>query len=305
MRTGVLTRMEPILPGTRGPAVEDIQKRLLQLGFDLGVTGVDGVFLGKTREAVRAFQSSEQLAEDGVVGDATWAALVDATFTLGDRMLYLRLPHLHGRDVGVLQRALNTLGFSCGTVDEIFGRFTERAVREFQRNCGQPDDGIAGPETVRALLGLKHVWDGKEAFVPSPAAAGPARSVEPLLRTEVLLVAASPIALDVAQRVDNLARASDERVRVSVSGDPQAAAGANRVEFELVTGASEVGEGVPVVLAGDDGTLALAGRLVTARAALTPPGARIVVDLGEQLAEERDRQRAAVRLLDALCASLA
>ena len=55
-----------------------------------------------------------ELGEDGFVGDATWAALVDATFTLGDRMLYLRVPHFHGHDVRVLQQALNVLGFACG-----------------------------------------------------------------------------------------------------------------------------------------------------------------------------------------------
>ena len=98
--------MKPILPGGRGPAVEDIQRRLLALGFDLGPTGVDGVFLGKTRDAVIAFQTGNGLSEDGVVGGETWAALVDATFKLGDRTLYLRLPHFHGRDgAGFLSRS--------------------------------------------------------------------------------------------------------------------------------------------------------------------------------------------------------
>ena len=95
--------MRPVRPGARGPAVEDIQRRLLALGYDLGRTGVDGVFLGLTADAVRSFQSVNGLSEDGVVGDETWSALVDAGFKLGDRMLYLRLPHFHGHDVLALQ----------------------------------------------------------------------------------------------------------------------------------------------------------------------------------------------------------
>ena len=146
--------MKPILPGGRGPAVEDVQKRLMTLGYDLGSTGVDAVFLGKTREAVVAFQNARGLSEDGVVGDETWSALVDSTFTLGDRMLYLRQPHFHGNDVRTLQGALNTLGFSCGEVDAIFGAYSEHAVREFQRNSGQPDDGIVGPGTVRVAASV-------------------------------------------------------------------------------------------------------------------------------------------------------
>lgn len=300
--------MEPIFPGARGPAVEDIQKRLLRLGFELGPTGVDGVFLGKTREAVEAFQSREQLAEDGVVGEMTWSALVDATFTLGDRMLYLRLPHLHGHDVGLLQQALNTLGFSCGAADSIFGAFTERAVREFQRNCGQPPDGIVGSETVRSIFGLKHVWEGKDATMPASATAAPARLVDPLLRTDVWLTGDDPGSTEVAERVANLARASDERARVHPPTTTAPAAQPGRREgvvLELAAHADGIATQVPVAVLGDDDVGALVGRLVTALAATTGGCERIAVELGEVLADERDRQRVAVRLLDALCAALA
>jgi len=158
--------VKPILPGARGPAVEDVQRRLLSLGYDLGRTGVDGVFLGKTMEAIRSFQAEHSLQDDGVVDHKTWAALVDSTFTLGDRMLYLRLPHFHGSDVKTLQEALNVLGFSAGQNDGIFGAHADRAVREFQRSCGHNVDGIFGPETVRELMALRHLWHGKAALTP-------------------------------------------------------------------------------------------------------------------------------------------
>jgi peptidoglycan hydrolase-like protein with peptidoglycan-binding domain len=40
----------------------------------LGVA-VDGMFGGKTEAAVRAFQRSQQIVPDGIVGPKTWAKL--------------------------------------------------------------------------------------------------------------------------------------------------------------------------------------------------------------------------------------
>ena len=62
--------MRPIRPGDRGPAVEDIQRRLLALGYDLGITGVDGVFLGRTLE-----QGRELLAKYGATSEGYCVAL--------------------------------------------------------------------------------------------------------------------------------------------------------------------------------------------------------------------------------------
>jgi len=58
--------MRPVRVGDRGAAVEDIQRRLRTLGFDLGITGIDGVFFGRTADAVRSFQQQHGLAEDGL-----------------------------------------------------------------------------------------------------------------------------------------------------------------------------------------------------------------------------------------------
>ena len=121
--------MEPIRIGSKGPAVEDVQKRLNMLGFDLGQRGIDGVFEDFTAEAVRAFREYASLPEGDFVDDACWSALVDETFPLGDRTLFLRLPYFHGNDVHQLQDALNALGFTCGVDDGIFGANTERALR--------------------------------------------------------------------------------------------------------------------------------------------------------------------------------
>ena len=210
---------EPIAQGHRGPAVEDIQKRLLTLGLDLGPTGVDGVYGGITREAVRRFQTNHGLAADGTVSGATWSALVDATFQLGDRLLYLKIPYFHGADVCLLQGALNVLGFAAGQPDGIFGTFTERAVGEFQANVGLPADGIAGPETIRAVERLRHVWQGKDPSSSAAFAVAPARAAEVLRRAVVGVVCLEPGCRAIGERLANLAQAAEPRARVLLAGN--------------------------------------------------------------------------------------
>jgi N-acetylmuramoyl-L-alanine amidase len=90
-----------------------------------------------------------------VCGPQTWNTLVEAGFRLGDRFVYRRTPMLRGDDVAELQQRLCTLGFDTGRVDGIFGDDTGRALGEFQRNAGQPVDGIVGGATLRELLRLE------------------------------------------------------------------------------------------------------------------------------------------------------
>ena len=77
----------PITRADSGPQVEKLQRRLVELGYWLGV--VDGVFGETTRQAVYAFQKLNGLPTDGVAGGATLAALDRAgrpvpTSTSGD-----------------------------------------------------------------------------------------------------------------------------------------------------------------------------------------------------------------------------
>ncbi|MEL6382144.1 MAG: peptidoglycan-binding protein [Cyanobacteria bacterium J06626_18] len=60
--------------GMHGPAVTRVQERLKALGFYAGA--LDGVFGPGTETAVMEFQESVQLVDDGVVGPATWGALL-------------------------------------------------------------------------------------------------------------------------------------------------------------------------------------------------------------------------------------
>ena len=155
--------MRPIAYNDQGPAVEDIQRRLRVLGYTIdGEERTRSVFLDKTLAAVNTFQSTKGIEPTGTVGPRTWSSLVDSTFDLGDRMLYLRMPYFHGADVTALQHALNSLGFATGGADGIFGATTERAVTEFQQNYDINPDGFVGNMTLKALFDLQHIWGGKE-----------------------------------------------------------------------------------------------------------------------------------------------
>ncbi len=146
--------MKSLARGDRGQAVLDIQARLGSLGYHIELHE-HGDFGPTTEQAVREFQQRRQLLVDGRVGDLTWQELVEASYSLGDRSLYLRYPPYRGDDVRELQAALNMLGFDAGREDGIFGARTERGVREFQRNVGLPVDGIVGTTTVDALARVR------------------------------------------------------------------------------------------------------------------------------------------------------
>lgn len=61
--------------GARGNLTKIIQKRLIALGYNVGRTGVDGVFGNATYDAVKKFQRDKKLQVDGIVGKETWKAL--------------------------------------------------------------------------------------------------------------------------------------------------------------------------------------------------------------------------------------
>jgi putative chitinase len=63
----------PLQPGASGDAVTALQQALLAAGFSPGA--IDGNFGPGTQAAVLAFQRSEQLPADGIVGPSTAAAL--------------------------------------------------------------------------------------------------------------------------------------------------------------------------------------------------------------------------------------
>jgi len=79
----------------------------------------------------------------------------------GDFYTYFKIPYYNferilkkgckGEDVEKLQERLNELGYSCGTVDSIFGSKTEKAVKKFQKANKLKQDGIVGKDTAHKL----------------------------------------------------------------------------------------------------------------------------------------------------------
>lgn len=61
--------------GSKGEYVTALQTMLKNKGYDLGKSGVDGDFGSATLAAVKKFQKDHGLDDDGIVGQATWAAL--------------------------------------------------------------------------------------------------------------------------------------------------------------------------------------------------------------------------------------
>ncbi len=68
---------------------------------------------------------------------------------LGERVLR---SEMEGADVALLQQLLAQKGlYKADSIDGIFGKITENAVRDFQRSNNLTVDGIAGPKTFSAL----------------------------------------------------------------------------------------------------------------------------------------------------------
>lgn len=62
--------------GSTGEFVMVCQEILVDLGYELGPSGVDGKFGAKTEAAVKTFQQRHGLAADGIVGPKTWKQLL-------------------------------------------------------------------------------------------------------------------------------------------------------------------------------------------------------------------------------------
>jgi peptidoglycan hydrolase-like protein with peptidoglycan-binding domain/beta-N-acetylglucosaminidase len=85
-----------------------------------------------------------------------------------------------GADVADLQRKLNTLGYSCGPVDGVFGSRTRSAVMAFQRAHHLQVDGIVDAATLSELAkALAHSNSSKSGSNSSSSSGGDARTKTP------------------------------------------------------------------------------------------------------------------------------
>lgn len=158
--------MPRIKIGDHGVAVAEIRGILAGQGFiadhrepgDLltgGWIAPEAIFDNRLDHAVRAFQQQRGLLVDGVVGAATYRALRESSYRLGNRTLsFVASAPPTGDDVANLQARLQNLGFYSGRVDGHFGPQTHLGLTAYQRESGLMADGICGPATLRALTFL-------------------------------------------------------------------------------------------------------------------------------------------------------
>ena len=142
-----MTTPATIAEGATGPTVRWAQYLLVRR--TLSCRQIDGKFGPVTRTAVEQFQHDAELAVDGIVGPATWAALggdgpQPPTLTSGS----------HGAVVEKLQTLLNegrgNFAPAANPVlvtDGQYGPQTITAVTGVQHQAGLPADGIVGLQT--------------------------------------------------------------------------------------------------------------------------------------------------------------
>lgn len=165
----ILTALLVPAPADASPAkVAALQSALAALRlYDGYVDGVEGPL---TRRAVISLQRRRGLSVDGIVGPRTRRAL-----GWRGRPGLGRRPMRNGNrgwDVAALQYLLQRAGNGAGRADGLFGPLTEAAVRRAQEAAGIGVDGIAGPETLRALRG------GGDSSSLAPS--GPVRFLRPV-----------------------------------------------------------------------------------------------------------------------------
>jgi len=120
---------EPLREGSRGEEVQQVQQRLMDLGYLRGTA--DGIYGGKTAAAVELFQFFARMEQTGVVDEATLAAMnaenaraLIPALSAGD----------DGESVVRLQEMLIRYGFMSGTADGEYGAKTAAAVKAFQKH---------------------------------------------------------------------------------------------------------------------------------------------------------------------------
>lgn len=195
----------PLRRGSSGPNVVVIQVELNRISQNYPaipkIDNVDGIFGSRTEASVRAFQEIFDLTADGIVGKATWYALV-RLYTAVTRLSELRsqgqrfyaisweYPNRlqqgdRGDKVRHLQYMLSVLSAYIRqipplTVDGVFGPNTRDAVLAAQRFFGLPETGIVDEATWDNIYdqfsGIETTsLRNQEAFPPAALANSPAR----------------------------------------------------------------------------------------------------------------------------------
>ncbi len=191
----------PLRRGTTGPGVVTVQVELNRISQSYPaipkISPVDGIFGAQTEASVRRFQEIFGLDADGIVGKATWYALV-RYYVAVTRLAELRsqgqrfyvnswayVDPIEQGDQGIkvehLQYMLSVLAAYIPeipnvTVDGNFGPATRNAVLAVQRRFGLPQTGIVNAQTWDEIYdqfsGIEYTWRDPEDFPYTSAIIG-------------------------------------------------------------------------------------------------------------------------------------
>ena len=138
---------EYIRIGTRSWIVKDLQARLMELGF-MDNDEPSEYYGEVTQAAVKIYQRQNHLAQDGIVGAETLAAILD------ENAHYYTAQHGDsGTDIVELQQRLYQLGYLANSSD-ITGTFDEKtltAVQKFQQMNELEQDGKIGRQSQNLM----------------------------------------------------------------------------------------------------------------------------------------------------------
>ncbi len=193
----------PLRRGSSGPNVVVVQVELNRIAQNYPaipkLATVDGIYGSRTEAAVRRFQEIFGLTPDGIVGKATWYALV-RLYTAVTRLSELRSqgqrfysisweypnsprPGSTGEKVRHLQYMLAVLSeyipqIPPVSVDGVFGTATKDAVLAAQRYFGLPQTAVVNAETWEEIYdqysGIENLSLRDSEIFPDAPATNPA-----------------------------------------------------------------------------------------------------------------------------------
>ncbi|MBQ9326130.1 MAG: peptidoglycan-binding protein [Clostridia bacterium] len=169
---GAVTANGSLCYGDSGEAVTRLQTALKALGYRIGT--IDGSYGAYTENAVRKFQKRNGLTVDGIAGESTQEKIyaqaekkgttVTASATAASQVTsadtyfggdYATITTSSTKArIKLLQSALNTLGYACGSADGKYGSKTGDAVKALQKANGLTADGSAGKKTLQKIESL-------------------------------------------------------------------------------------------------------------------------------------------------------
>ncbi len=175
---GVAPPTTVIKEGSTGALVKDLQFLLNYIGDyypSIPIVKQTGTFDAQTKNAVKEFQKTFGLVQDGIVGSSTWTKLYDVYNGILQNVNdpnkpeqnppsvnppypgYLLKVGSTGENVRTMQNYLNAISNKYPSIpkikaDGIFGNLTKDAVIAFQKLFGLTPDGIIGKNTWNKIV---------------------------------------------------------------------------------------------------------------------------------------------------------